>query len=489
MLRTGREFLAGLRDGRQVYIGGQRVEDVTVHPAFRGAAGTLAMLFDYKEDPANADVMSFEENGESFASYYLKPRTRDDLEKRSRAHYAIADKTYGLLGRSPDHVSSFVTGLAMNPEILDRDGDAFAGNISAYYDHLRKGDLYATYAVHPAPQSKNEALFGDTGGHQAVLQVVDEDRRGVTLNGMKMLATAGIFCDEVWIGNLTPISDDRGKEAITCAVPMNVRGLTLWARKPMEPYAVSEIDNPLASRFDESDVMLIFDNVQVPWERVFVHDRAALSREIYIETASHTLGNHQSNVRFHAKLRFIAGIIHKIARSAGVDGIPVVAEKLGRLASWEAALGGMIQGQIQDCEDLGNGFLNFNRRYMYAALNWCQEHYPEIVAMMRELSGGGVFQMPADFSVLDNPETRDIFNDYWTTPAESAVDRVKLYRLAWDMYGSEFGARQQQYENFFAGPSFIVRNHSFREAPWSSFDGMVERLLDAGSAPDRSRED
>ena len=477
MLRTGKEFLAGLRDGRRVYIGGQKVDDVTVHPAFRGAARTLAKLFDYKADHGNGDIMTFEENGERYASYYLKPRTRDDLEKRSQAHYAIADQTYGLLGRSPDHVSSFVTGLAMNPEILDREGDDFSGNITSYYEHLRQHDLYACYAVHPAPQSKNEALFGDTKGQQAVLQVVDEDERGVTLNGMKMLATAGIFSDEVWIGNLTPISDEKKKEAITCAVPMNAPGLALWVRKPMELYAASEFDSPLASNFDESDVMLIFESVKVPWERVFVHDRAALSREIYVETASHTLGNHQSNVRFHAKLKFIAGIIHKIAQSAGVEKIPVVAEKLGRLASWEAALGGMIQGQIQDYEELGNSYVNFNRRYMYAALNWCQEHYPEIIAMMRELCGGSVFQMPADISVLDNPQTREIFQDYWAAGNESAVDRVKLYRLAWDMYGSEFGARQQQYENFFAGPSFIVRNHSFREAPWASFDGIVDALM------------
>ena len=146
----------------------------------------------------------------------------------------------------------------------------------------------------------------------------------------------------------------------------------------------------------------------------------------------------------------------------------------------------MIQGQIHDYEALGNGYVNFNRRYMYAALNWCQEHYPKIIAMMRELAGGSVFQMPADISVLGNPQTRDLFNDYWATGDEGAVNRVKLYRLAWDMYGSEFGARQQQYENFFAGPSFIVRNHSFREAPWKSFDGVVEGLLDSIPVPAQS---
>ena len=198
MLRNGKQFLAGLRDGRTVYVGGHRVDDVVVHPAFRGAARTLARLFDYKADPGNSDLMSFEEKGERYSTYFLKPETREDLARRSRAHYAIADQNYGLIGRSPDHVASFVTGLAMNPEILDRDGDSFSSNITAYYEHLRNNDLYATYAVHPAPQSKNEALFGDTKGRQAVLQVVDEDQQGITLNGMKMLATAGVFCDEDW---------------------------------------------------------------------------------------------------------------------------------------------------------------------------------------------------------------------------------------------------------------------------------------------------
>ena len=274
---------------------------------------------------------------------------------------------------------------------------------------------------------------------------------------MKMLATAGVFCDEVWIGNLTPISDEKKKEAITCAVPMKRGGLTLWVRKPMELHAETEFDSPLASSFDESDVMLIFDEVRVPWERVFVHDRrGALAGDLHRDRLAHARQPPVQCALPRQRLRFIAGIIHKMTQSAGVDKIPVVAEKLGRLAAWEAALGGMIQGQIQDCEELGNGYVNFNRRYMYAALNWCQEHYPEIIGMMRELAGGSVFQMPADISVLENPATRDIFRDYWAAGDESAVDRVKLYRLAWDMYGSEFGSRQQHVRELLRG-AFLHR--------------------------------
>jgi 4-hydroxyphenylacetate 3-monooxygenase len=489
MLRTGKDYLAALNDGRSLYIGGERVNDVTTHPAFQGAAKTFASLFDMKADPANADIMSFEEDGEHFAMYYLMPRNAEDLLKRTKCHKAIAAQTYGLMGRSPDHVSSFVTAIAMTPDILDQqEGRSYSSNIVNYYNYLRKNDLYVTYAVHPAPQSKNQSLFGDTKGRQAVMRVTSEDENGVTLNGMKMLATAGMFCDEVWIGNLTPISEDRKKEAITCAIPMNTPGLSLWARKPMELHAVSDFESPLSSRYDEGDVMLIFEDVHVPWDRVFVHDHPHLSREVYLDTAAHSFGNHQSNVRAHEKIKFLVGLIHKIATSAGVDKIPVVAEKIGRMAAFEATLSAMIYGQIQDHETLEGGFVNYNRRYMAAALNWCQEHFPIIIAELREISGGSVFQMPADISVLGNPETRDQFLEYWRTDKDSAIDRVKLYKLAWDIFGSEFGNRHTQYENFYAGASFVVRSHSARYAPWADLDQRVDDLLATIKVPEEYSE-
>ncbi len=484
MLRTGKEFLENLRDGRVVYIGGERVDDVTTHRAFKDAAQTYARLYDFKAAPENRDLMTFEEEGQRHSIYYLKPRTQDDLLRRMKGHKAIADQTYGLMGRSPDHVSSFVTAIAMEPDILKQpDGRDFSANIGSYYRHLRDHDLFATYAVHPAPQSKSQKLFGDTKGRQAVMRVTHEDDAGITLNGMKMLATSGIFCDEVWIGNLTPIAPDRKKEAITCAIPMNTPGLTLWARKPLALYAQNGFDSPLASRFDESDVMLIFEDVKVPWERVFVHDQPELSREVYLRTASHCFGNHQSNVRFWSKLQFLTGLVAKVTKSAGVDQIPVVAEQLGRLAALEASIAAMIHGQVYNCEPVPGGFVTCNRRYMAATLNWCQEHYPVVLAMLRELCGGSVFQMPADISVLANPETRERFLEYWRTDQESAIDRVKLYKLAWEMFGSEFGNRHAQYENFYAGPSFVVRSHSARYAPWDEFRGVVDGLLKTIQVP------
>ena len=471
MLRTGAEHLESLRDGRTVYIGSEKVSDVTSHPAFRNGARSMAAIYDMKRvDPA----LSFEEDGERYSSYYLKARTREDLEKRTLLHRRIARMSHGLLGRSPDHVSSFVTGMATNAAVFGQFGE----NLMAYYEHLRRTDAYAVYAVIPPQAARNPEFYEKKNIPIPTLRVVGEDDRGLVISGMKMLATGAVFANEIWIGNLIPLAPNQLPESVTCAVPVNARGVTLWSRKPFERDATSEFENPLAFRFDETDSMVMCENVHVPWEKVFVHNDAVLAREIYIRTPAHCYGNHQSNVRFHEKMQLIVGLASKVAHASGVNEIPAVREVLGRFAALEATLGGMIAGQIQDAEDWpAPGWKTYNRRYMYAALNWCTEGHSAIIDMLRELCGGGVFQMPADISVMHDPVLRGQFERYWQTPQSGAVDRMKLYKLAWDLVGSEFAGRHTQYEKFYAGASFIVRNHNFREAPWAHFHKVVDDLM------------
>jgi len=480
MLKSGAEHLESLRDGRVVYIGGERVSDVTRHPAFAAAARTVAALYDMKRDPANRETLSFDEGGERFSMYFLLPRTRDDLVRRMRAHKAIADATYGLFGRSPDHVASFVVGLAMQPHELQAgvaDGRLYRDNLLSYYREERARDHYTAYAVVPAPGTRDPEFFGRAGYQSPTLRVTKEDDRGVLLSGMKLLATAAILANDVWIGNVQPLAPSQAKESITCAVPINAPGLSLWSRKPLATQAASEFDNPLAYRFDETDSIVLFEDVRVPWERVFVHDQAVLSREIYIRTPSHSFGNHQSNVRFWSKLQLLLALASRITEMNNIDKVPAVRETLGRLASFEAALAGMIHGQCLDHETLPEGYVAFNRRYMYGALNWCTEMYPAICELVRELMGGGVFLLPADATVMHDEKLRKQFESYWATPRHTALERMKLFRLAWDLVGSEFAGRHMQYEKFYAGPSFIVRDHSYRECPWGAMHKIVDDLM------------
>jgi 4-hydroxyphenylacetate 3-monooxygenase len=482
MLRSGKEHLERLRDGRTIYLGNERINDVTAHPAFRNAARTVAAIYDMKTDPAQRETMSFAEGGERYSMYFLQARTQADLRLRMGAHKAIADMSYGLLGRSPDHVASFVTGMATNPSIFAAGTRPYADNIVAYYRHMRANDIYASYAVLPPQAARNPDFYQKKNLPIPTLQVVREDDDGVVISGMKMLATAAVFADEIWIGNLLPLAPDQVRQAVTCAVPCNARGLTLWSRQAFT--ANNEFDSPLAWRFDETDSMVMCDNVKVPWERVFVMDDAILAREIYIRTPGHCYGNHQSNVRFWSKLRLIVGLASRVAQSTGADQIPAVRELLGRLAALESTLAGMIHGQIEAWENWPEGFATFNRRHMYAALNWCTEMYSPLIDILRELSGGGVFQMPASVTVMHDPELRRLFETYWQTPQMGALDRVKLFKLVWDLVGSEFAGRHQQYEKFYAGASFIIRNHNYREAPWDEFHKIADDLLASYGVPE-----
>jgi len=477
MLRTGQQYLDSIRDDRAVYVGDELIRDVTTHPAFRNAAHMYAAMFDLKADPKHRDALSYEEGGERYSLYTLMPRTRDDLLRRTRAHRLIAEFSHGLLGRSPDHVASSITGLAMRPEVFDEGGQGFGANVVNYYEKLRREDLYTCYAILPPQGARSPELYESQDRKPPTLRVTAEDDAGVTLNGMKMLATGAVFANEVMIGNILPLAPSQVKESITCVLPVATPGLSLWSRKPFEREAKNRFDSPLSWCFDETDSMVVFKDVKVPWERVFVHDNPDLSRNIYIRTPAHAMSNHQSNVRFWAKLRLLVGLAGRITQSNGARDIPAVRETLGRLAAMEATYAAMIAGQQQAHETLDNGYVQVNRRYVYAAVNYALETHPEICDQIRTLCGGGVFQMPASANVTRDPELKAVFEEYWSTLTQSATDRMKLFRVAWDLLGSEFAGRHQQYEKFYVGPAFVVRNYNYVTAPWDELHGIVDGLM------------
>ena len=473
----GKDKIERIRDGRTVYIGSEQVADVPSHPAFKHGAETIAALYDLKADPAQRDLFSFEEGGERHSLYWLRCRTRDELTRRMRCCKAIADATFGLIGRSPDHVAGIVTGLAMRPSVLDDIHKGFGGNLSRYYEFARSNDIYLSYAVTPPSGLRSTQIYTGQQRDDPSLKVVREDDDGVVLSGMKMLATGAVFADEVWVGNLAPLDDKRLAESITCAVPLNTSGLSLWARQPYALHAANQVDYPLSYRFDETDSVLVCDEVKVPWERVFLHNNGAMSRTIYLETPANCYANHQSNVRFWAKMGLLVGVASRACIANGVDKIPAVRETLGRLAALEATIGALVHGQIDAFEAWPQDYATPNRRMMYATLNWCQEHHSEVIDILRTLMGGVPLQMPASSNVVENPKLKALFDRWWSTPALGAMDRMKLYKLGWDLTGSEFAGRHSLYEKFYAGNSTLVRNSCDREAPWAHFHEIVDRAL------------
>jgi 4-hydroxyphenylacetate 3-monooxygenase len=149
-MRTGKDHLDSLKDGRTIYIGSEKVTDVANHPAFRNAAQTIAAVYDLKGASEHADFATFKgPDGSRHSSYYLQPRCQDDLRKRTKTHKLIADATFGMWGRSVDHVSSFISAMAMRPDIFAANGTRYGDNIVRFYERMRDEDAYASYAIIP----------------------------------------------------------------------------------------------------------------------------------------------------------------------------------------------------------------------------------------------------------------------------------------------------------------------------------------------------
>jgi 4-hydroxyphenylacetate 3-monooxygenase len=476
VLKSGREYLESIRDGRVIYIAEELVEDATSHPAFRNGARTYAALYDLKAQSELRELMSYDEDGERYSMHFLRPRTREDLIRRTRAHEVIADFGCGVLGRSPDAVAGSITGISMKPEILDQPGGD-KGHLLRIWQQMRHEDEFVTYAVLPPQGGRDPKFYQGSGRQVPALRVTKETDAGVVLNGMKMLATGAAFANEVLIGNILPLAPDQVKESVTAVIPLNLKGTTLWARKSFEREVHNSFDYPLTARYDESDCMLVFQDVFVPWERVFVHDNPELARAVLVQTPAHVMANHQCNVRFRSKLRFLLGIASLVTQSTGARDVPVVRETLGRFAAGEAGFSAMIDAQHMACESIDNGYMLYNRRYMYAAIHWAMENHSVLCDQIRELMGGGMFQFPASESVLNNPALKAVFEEYWTTPKESAIDRLKLFKLAWDMIGSEWASRAASYEKFFVGPAFSVRNYNYVNCPWDGYQKIVRDFM------------
>src|SRR3981189_2529085 len=341
-VKTGEDHLRSLRDGRAVYIDGERIGDVTTHPAFRNAVRSAAALYDHQARPENLERLTFAPEGVGGDGYarvnrcWLMPRDYQELAERRRAMTEWAELSCGFLGRAPDHVASSLLGQVIGVEVFRRHGEARATALLDYFDYARRNDLYLSYVI-INPQADRAKAWGEQQ-EDLVARLVDEDSAGITVRGAKMLGPAPIMANELLGGNLAPLRPGEEDLALSFAIPVATPGLKILSRKSYEAASPSQADNPLASRFDENDALVWFEDVKVPWERVFVYRDTDMCRAQFHDTLGHTFQNYQAQIRLTVKVRFLVGVAHRLAETIGTAAMPPVREALGRLAA-QAALG------------------------------------------------------------------------------------------------------------------------------------------------------
>lgn len=478
MTRAGQDYIAGLQDGRTVLLDGQRVDDVTAHPAFAAAVRSIARLYDIANDPARRETMTYTSptSGQPVNRAWQIPRSREDLIARRIAIKIWADATFGLMGRTPDHVASFFAGFAGAPDLFSRGGQQFADNVVRFYERARDQDLYLSYTIiqptidrsKPAHQQPEPNLY---------VSVLKERDDGIIIRGAQMLGTGSVMSDYIFVSYINPLQPGDEDYALSLVVPNDAPGLKIYTRRPYATMATSVFDYPLSSRFDETDSLVVFDDVFVPWEHVFIYRDIGLTFAQFREAAAHQLGNTQAQIRFTSKLQFLAGLARRLGDLTGIAKQPAMQQRLGEIAAHCTIPEAFVLAGEAACVIDANGVARPHPQMLYSAMTLQSKLYDQLLYFLRDLLGGSPIQVPSSAASFAEPETFADLARYVRWPDTDAEGRIKLLKLIWDLLGSEFGSRHLQYEMFYAGGAPVVQGRAYGAYKWDDALRLVDDCL------------
>jgi 4-hydroxyphenylacetate 3-monooxygenase len=479
-MRSGNDYLRQIaNDGRHVFIDAACVGDVTTHPAFREAANSIARLVDVVADPANRELLTYPSpaTGEPVNRAYMIPRSREDLTARRKALWRLSEESFGYMGRTPEHVAGFFAAFAGAPSIWARTEPRFYQNVVRFYERMRDESLYVAYTIVP-PQIDRSKPAHKQEDPTLYAGVVSENADGITIKGAQMLGTGGALADYIHLSCIHPLAPGDENYAISVAIPCNAPGVKIYSRRSYAEGATSMFDYPLSARFDETDSLLVYDNVFVPWEHVFIYKDIALTRASFFETAAHLLGNNQAQIRFAVKMKFLTGLVRRVAETTGSISLPPVQSALGEIAAIAALVEGLVLAQEAHFTIDADGLARPGAQELYSQMALQPELHNRILAAVRDLVGGGVIQLPSSVADFANPQMAADIERYIQSPGTPALERVKLMKLVWDAIGSEFAGRHAQYEMFYAGAPFVTKGHMFRNYDFAGAGALVQRALD-----------
>jgi 4-hydroxyphenylacetate 3-monooxygenase len=265
-MRAGADYVEGLKDGRTVLLDGERVEDVTRHPAFRAAIRSVAETYDRALDAAGSELLTYadEPGGTRHSAMWKIPRSREDLAQRRALHEFWAEPSAGHMGRTPDHVASLLSAFAGSPQVFARGDERFGDNVVRFWERARREDLYVAYVIVP-PQVDRAKPAHQQPEPFLYAGAAEERDDGIVVRGAQMIGTSAVMADYLLLTYIVPLVPGDEDYAISVVVPLDAPGLKIYPRRPYAGLPTSPYDYPLSSRFDETDSLVVFDDVLVPW--------------------------------------------------------------------------------------------------------------------------------------------------------------------------------------------------------------------------------
>ncbi len=481
--RTGQDYLEGLkRQPPTVYIDGERVSDPTTHPSTRNIARSIAHLYDLQHKPELREVMTYPSplTGERVGTSFKVPKTKEDLRARAEMHRVWAEASLGFIGRAPDYMNVNLMAAAQAADYFAQNEGRFGENIRSYCEHVRENDLCLTHAL-TNPQVNRAKRADELGDPFTALGLVEETNEGIVVRGARMMATLPI-ADEILIFPSTVLKEQEElrRYALAFAVPTNAPGVSFQCREPLDLGRNHE-DHPLGSRFDELDAMVYFDDVLVPWERVFLMNDVRLANRAYGSSGAVYHMAHQVVVGKIVKTEAFLGVAQAVVEMIGSAQFQHVQQKVAEIILNLEVMRALKLAAEEGAQLDQYGVMTPAAGPLNAARNLYPQLYPRMVEIIQLLSASGLMMIPTQAD-RKGPMGAHI-DKYLQASGATAAERIKLYRLAWDMTLSGFGARQNLYEKFFFGDPVRTQcalYESYDKAPYAR---RVKGFLEQSDKP------
>ena len=471
-LMTGEEYLASLGDAREVYLYGQRIANVTAHPAFRNSARSIARLYDALHDPSESErLTTVDRFGIRTHRFFTPSYSADELLAAREAIAHWSRLTYGFMGRTPDYKAAFMATLGANPEFYA----PFDGNAREWYRRYASKGLFLNHVLVNPPVDRNKPVHEVA---DVYLHVVRETDAGPIVSGAKMLATGSVLTHATFVAQNSSVTLEAGKAedyALVFIAPLDTPGTRLLCRASYEQNAHSPFDHPLSSRFDENDAVLIFDEALIPWENFLVYRDVERANAFYPASGFFNRYNLQAGTRLAVKLDFMSGLLARGLEMNGTDQFRGVQAALGEVIAWRTMLWTMTTAMAAEPQAGPGGSMVPRSEYAATMRVFSTSAWPAVKDIFENVLGGAPLVTPSGREDLENPSLRPLIDRYYRGTAASALDRVKLYKLVWDAIGTEFGGRHELYERNYAGNHEQVRMDALKFARRS---GALDQCLE-----------
>ncbi|MBO0737318.1 MAG: 4-hydroxyphenylacetate 3-monooxygenase, oxygenase component [Alphaproteobacteria bacterium] len=451
-IRTGGELLRSLRDGRRLFIDGEQVADVTADARFRGAARSLAELYDMQHDAALIDRMTFVSptSGERVGLSFIEPRSVDELIRRREMVKVWMDATCGMFGRSPDFMNIFFTGFASAADAFGNKERPFAENVRAYHTYIRENDVCMTHTLVNPQVDRSRPVEKQV--KDVAAKIVKETDAGIIIRGARMVSTLCAYAHDLLVLPSTYLANSKEAEpyAFGFSVAVNAPGLRFICRPSViHQNAASVMDYPLSARFDETDAMVIFEDVLVPWERVFIHRDPQLCNSLYNRTGIMPQIMHQFATKNLAKAEFMMGLAFAIAKSTNIDQHLHVQGMLAELIQYTEFSRSCLRASEADAAPGPSAVTTPAAMPLWTVRMMFPKMFVRMCEIIQLLGAGGLVAVPS-YAELDGPAAGDVTTYFQAANADAAT-RIKLFRLAFDAAVSSFSGRQQLYERYYSG--------------------------------------